>query len=44
MTFFIAFKVGDRIEVVEKDDESGWHKGRLNGRVGLFPVNYVKFE
>ena len=37
----LAFKAGDRIEVLEKDD-SGWYRGRLNGREGLFPVNYVK--
>ncbi len=39
----LAFTAGDRIEVIEKDD-SGWYKGRLNGREGLFPVNYVKLE
>ena len=37
----LSFRVGDRIEVLEKDD-SGWYRGRLNGREGLFPVNYVK--
>jgi hypothetical protein len=39
----LAFVVGQRIEVIEKDD-SGWYKGRLNGKEGLFPVNYVKLE
>jgi hypothetical protein len=39
----LAFKVGERIEVIEKD-ASGWYRGRLNGREGLFPVNYVKLE
>lgn len=39
----LAFTQGQRIEVIEKDD-SGWYKGRLDGRVGLFPINYVKLE
>lgn len=39
----LAFTQGQRIEVLEKDD-SGWYKGRLDGRVGLFPINYVKLE
>lgn len=39
----LSFTQGTRIEILEKDD-SGWYKGRCNGRVGLFPVNYVKLE
>ena len=39
----LAFTQGQRIEVLEKDD-TGWYKGRLDGRVGLFPINYVKLE
>jgi hypothetical protein len=29
------------IELVGKDD-SGWWTGRLNGRSGLLPANYVE--
>jgi hypothetical protein len=39
----LTFKAGDMIEVLETGDD-GWWKGRLYGRVGLFPVNYVKVE
>ncbi|KAL6307047.1 hypothetical protein BKA93DRAFT_770292 [Sparassis latifolia] len=40
----IAFKVGERIEVIEKDDEfgDGWWKGRnTSGADGLFPQSYT---
>jgi hypothetical protein len=37
----LAFKAGDMIEVIETSDD-GWWKGRLNGKEGLFPVNYVR--
>jgi hypothetical protein len=39
----LTFKAGDMIEVLETG-EDGWWKGRLYGRVGLFPVNYVKTD
>ena len=34
---------GDQIRVVSKD-ESGWWRGELQGRVGLFPANYTSAE
>jgi hypothetical protein len=37
----LTFKAGDMIEVIETSDD-GWWKGRINGKEGLFPVNYVK--
>jgi len=40
----VTFHVGERIEVVEKDDMygDGWWQGRnLAGKVGLFPVSYT---
>jgi len=37
----LAFKVGDRIEILKKDD-SGWWEGRLRGKKGIFPSNFVK--
>lgn len=40
----ISLKVGERIEVVEKDDEygDGWWQGRNSaGKVGLFPQSYT---
>ncbi|KAI6042846.1 hypothetical protein EDC04DRAFT_3138901 [Pisolithus marmoratus] len=40
----IAFRAGEPIEVVEKDDQysDGWWQGRnLEGKTGLFPGNYT---
>ncbi|CAL1699992.1 unnamed protein product [Somion occarium] len=40
----VPFKVGDRIEVIEKDDmyQDGWWQGRNpQGLVGLFPQTYT---
>ncbi|CAI5448445.1 unnamed protein product [Caenorhabditis angaria] len=36
----LALKVGDRILVLEKNDD--WWKGRCNGKEGIFPANYVE--
>jgi len=34
----LDFKVGDRIEVVERtENQEDWWTGRLNGRTGVFP-------
>ena len=34
----LDFKVGDRIEVVERTDSAeDWRTGRLDGRTGVFP-------
>ncbi|KAF7797803.1 hypothetical protein EIP86_009008 [Pleurotus ostreatoroseus] len=39
----LDFKAGDRIEVVERTESSeDWWTGRLNGRQGVFPGNYVQ--
>jgi protein kinase C and casein kinase substrate in neurons protein len=38
----LTFKQGDMFEKLEDEDEQGWCKGRLAGRVGLFPANYVE--
>ncbi|EIM83418.1 BAR-domain-containing protein [Stereum hirsutum FP-91666 SS1] len=39
----LDFKVGDRIEVVERTDSAeDWWTGRLEGRQGVFPGNYVQ--
>ncbi|XP_014665897.1 PREDICTED: protein kinase C and casein kinase substrate in neurons protein 1-like isoform X1 [Priapulus caudatus] len=38
----LTFKQGDVFEKLEDEDEQGWCKGRLNGRVGLYPANYVQ--
>ncbi|KAI6152418.1 hypothetical protein BKA82DRAFT_4111061 [Pisolithus tinctorius] len=40
----IAFRVGEPIEIVEKDEQygDGWWQGRnLEGKIGLFPGNYT---
>uniref|UniRef100_A0A183BVL5 Unconventional myosin-Ie n=1 Tax=Globodera pallida TaxID=36090 RepID=A0A183BVL5_GLOPA len=36
----LSFVKDQLIELVKKDD-SGWWQGRLDGRTGLFPANYV---
>jgi len=39
----LDFKAGDRIEIIEKSDSSeDWWTGKLNGRQGVFPGNYVQ--
>lgn len=38
----LTFKQGDIFEKLEDEDEQGWCKGRKNGKVGLYPANYVE--
>ena len=39
----LTFKVGDRIEIVEKGDSGNeWWVGRVNGVQGQFPANYTQ--
>ncbi|KAL6257902.1 hypothetical protein P5V15_011501 [Pogonomyrmex californicus] len=37
----LGFKEGDIVEVL-KEHEGGWWHGRLKGKTGLFPSNYVE--
>lgn len=37
----LSLDVGDVVEYMG-DVEEGWYKGRLNGRVGVFPSNFVE--
>lgn len=39
----LSIQEGDIITILSKDvEDQGWWKGELNGRVGVFPDNYVK--
>ncbi|KAF9960210.1 hypothetical protein BGZ65_012636 [Modicella reniformis] len=39
----LSFKKDDRIEIVERTDSTeDWWTGKLNGRQGVFPGNYVR--
>lgn len=38
--FFVT--IGDVFEKLEDEDDQGWCKGRKDGRVGLYPANYIE--
>lgn len=40
--FLFSTHTGDIFEKLEDEDEQGWCKGRKNGKVGLYPANYVE--
>ncbi|CAL8330756.1 unnamed protein product [Merluccius merluccius] len=37
----LSLREGDTIKILSKKGPSGWWKGEVYGRVGLFPANYV---
>ena len=41
--FYFVFS-GDTFEKLEDEDEQGWCKGRKDGKVGLYPKNYIEVE
>ena len=38
----LTLHTGDIVTILEKDVNEGWSKGELNGKIGLFPDNFVK--
>jgi hypothetical protein len=39
--FELSFSSGDIIKIVERDYDTGWWTGELNGRTALIPSNYI---
>ena len=39
---FIVIILGDVFDKIEERDEQGWCKGRKEGKIGLFPADYVE--
>ncbi|ELP90000.1 hypothetical protein EIN_403140 [Entamoeba invadens IP1] len=37
----LSIKEGDVINIIKKDESSGWWTGELHAKTGLFPSNYV---
>lgn len=41
----LSFKVGDRIEIVERtESQDDWWTGRVNGQQGVFPGSYTQLQ
>lgn len=39
----LSLKVGEMVNIISKEEEDpGWWKGELNGKVGVFPDNFVE--
>lgn len=39
----LTIEEGDIINVLEKElEDGGWWKGELNGKIGVFPDNFIK--
>uniref|UniRef100_A0A672Z7K1 Osteoclast-stimulating factor 1 n=1 Tax=Sphaeramia orbicularis TaxID=375764 RepID=A0A672Z7K1_9TELE len=38
----LSLREGDTIKILSRKGHSGWWKGEVYGRVGLFPANYVE--
>jgi len=40
--FIYFFRLGDVFTKLEDEDDQGWCKGRVAGRIGLYPATYVE--
>lgn len=38
----LSLNIGDVVEVLRKDVAEGWWEGKLGGKIGVFPDNFVE--
>jgi hypothetical protein len=42
LEIYVFFSLGDVFTKLEDEDDQGWCKGRVGGRIGLYPATYVE--
>src|SRR3990167_9767632 len=39
----LTFSIGEEIKIIDDKIEPGWLKGELNGKTGIFPVDFCEY-